>query len=565
MSLSSVPIVVNTRLGGLFVYGDGSDGNVTLTVNTTLTRDMYYNNLTINSGVNLDPSGYRIFVQNTLTFVDGTSKISRVANTTAFGTVGGGYNTGNNAATSLGGNSGDQTASQLSPGKDFFYGITNLISTLYVDATTGAVAAVSGGAGGSTGAAGITGAAGTANSGSAGTAGSHAPSANTVGVPGGAGSAGTPGTAGTGGAGGAGGLGGAGGGVIVVLAKTIVGNGVIAVNGIGGLAGSVGSPGTAGTAGTAGTPAPNLTVPGNVVGYNSPAYPVTANNPPSSSLAAYGFGAFTNANNAPNYNVSYGNVAANNAPTYNFVAGNASPTWNAPTYTLSAPPQPRFYNTPNYNRAGGTYASGGNAKYNPVLYPSAGYNTGTPRTQRFNRAGGTPAGTNPTNYNPVSYPIATPGTTATYNPGVFEVAFYGNQQYNAGSSDINFGTAANYNAPTYTLVNYGFGAFTNANNTPNYNFSAGTPSSYSTVPGNATSYNAAQTFPGGAGGAAGTATSGATGGTGSSGFVGGGGVLFVMSTSTLPVGLSTSAAAGTTGQTGTSSAGTIVLINHSVI
>jgi hypothetical protein len=39
----------------------------------------------------------------------------------------------------------------------------------------------------------------------------------------------------------------------------------------------------------------------------------------------------------------------------------------------------------------------------------------------------------------------------------------------------------------------------------------------------------------------------------------------VMSTSTLPVGLSTSAAAGASGQTGSSSAGTVVLVNHEVI
>ena len=154
MSLSSVPIVVNTRLGGLFVYGDGSDGNVTLTTNTTLTRDMYYNNLTINSGVNLDPAGYRVFVKDTLTFVSGTSKISRLTNTTAVGTVGGGASPGNNASTSLGGNSGDTTATQFALGKEFFYGITSLISTLYVNATTSDISAISGGAGGSAGAAG---------------------------------------------------------------------------------------------------------------------------------------------------------------------------------------------------------------------------------------------------------------------------------------------------------------------------------------------------------------------------------------------------------------------------
>jgi hypothetical protein len=51
----------------LFIYGDGVDGDVTISGNTTLTRDMSYNNLTINSGVVLNPSGYRVFVRNTLT------------------------------------------------------------------------------------------------------------------------------------------------------------------------------------------------------------------------------------------------------------------------------------------------------------------------------------------------------------------------------------------------------------------------------------------------------------------------------------------------------------------
>jgi hypothetical protein len=48
-------------------YGDGSDGDVTISVNTTLTRDMVYNNLTVDVGVVLSPDGYRIFVKGTLT------------------------------------------------------------------------------------------------------------------------------------------------------------------------------------------------------------------------------------------------------------------------------------------------------------------------------------------------------------------------------------------------------------------------------------------------------------------------------------------------------------------
>jgi len=49
-----------------FVRSDGSDGDVTITSDTTLTRDMFYNNLTIQTGVTLKPNGFRIFVKDTL-------------------------------------------------------------------------------------------------------------------------------------------------------------------------------------------------------------------------------------------------------------------------------------------------------------------------------------------------------------------------------------------------------------------------------------------------------------------------------------------------------------------
>ncbi len=51
----------------LLFYGDGSDGDVTISSTTTLTRDMYYNNLTVNSSQTLNTNGYRIFVKGILT------------------------------------------------------------------------------------------------------------------------------------------------------------------------------------------------------------------------------------------------------------------------------------------------------------------------------------------------------------------------------------------------------------------------------------------------------------------------------------------------------------------
>lgn len=56
-----------------FYYWDWSDWDVVLSWagTTTLTRDMYYNNLTITSPAVLDPAGYRIFVKSTFSG-DGT-------------------------------------------------------------------------------------------------------------------------------------------------------------------------------------------------------------------------------------------------------------------------------------------------------------------------------------------------------------------------------------------------------------------------------------------------------------------------------------------------------------
>lgn len=49
------------------IFGDGSDGDVTISSDTTLTRDMFYNNLTVDAGFTLNTGGYRIFVKGTLT------------------------------------------------------------------------------------------------------------------------------------------------------------------------------------------------------------------------------------------------------------------------------------------------------------------------------------------------------------------------------------------------------------------------------------------------------------------------------------------------------------------
>jgi hypothetical protein len=49
------------------LYGDGSDGDVTIAAPTTLTRDMFYDDLTVNNATTLTVGGYKIFVKNVCT------------------------------------------------------------------------------------------------------------------------------------------------------------------------------------------------------------------------------------------------------------------------------------------------------------------------------------------------------------------------------------------------------------------------------------------------------------------------------------------------------------------
>ena len=86
------PAKLATRLSGLTSFGDGSDGSVTISSPTTLTKDMYYINLTVTS--TLTTSGYRVFVSGTLS---GTGTIT-------WGTA----NAGSNASGVTGGAGGVQ-------------------------------------------------------------------------------------------------------------------------------------------------------------------------------------------------------------------------------------------------------------------------------------------------------------------------------------------------------------------------------------------------------------------------------------------------------------------------
>lgn len=76
-----------TAVGSVTTFGNGADGDVTINsgsfssgaiTNNALTRDAYFNNLTL-SGGNLDTAGYKIYVKGTLT-INSTYKILRTPN-----------------------------------------------------------------------------------------------------------------------------------------------------------------------------------------------------------------------------------------------------------------------------------------------------------------------------------------------------------------------------------------------------------------------------------------------------------------------------------------------------
>lgn len=81
------------------VYGTGMDGDVTLDGTTTvlsmvpsssvysMTRDIYFNDLTINTGVRLAPNGYRIFVKGTLKFMGANSTVGYASGYSTDGSI----------------------------------------------------------------------------------------------------------------------------------------------------------------------------------------------------------------------------------------------------------------------------------------------------------------------------------------------------------------------------------------------------------------------------------------------------------------------------------------------
>ena len=170
------PVDKIQRIGNDSVYGMGNDGDVVISTNVSLTRDMYYNNLTIDNGFHLNTNGYKVFVKNTFTL---NGSIGVTAGTSISSATIAGTTSGASVTDSIGGSAfgATYTASQLPTA------IANDISTAilgyYID-TNSVVRPVKGGAGGANGAA------GTVTPGAAGTV---TPGTNGYVIPGAAGNA----------------------------------------------------------------------------------------------------------------------------------------------------------------------------------------------------------------------------------------------------------------------------------------------------------------------------------------------------------------------------------------
>jgi hypothetical protein len=252
------------RIGNDSVYGTGSDGTVVIASNTSLTRDMYYSNLTIDSAVHLNTNGFKLFVKNTLT-VNGSVGISAgvvVSNATLVGTS----NIAANTTNSIGGSAAGVTyvASQVSASVRSY--VENILSGGHVD-TSGVFNAFTGGAGGEGGVAGtVTPATAGSGAGGGGAGGAGTLSRN-PGVAGGPGTNGAPGSNGSAGStppAASAGAGARGGGVVAIVAKTILGTGSIVSLGSHATTGGASATGTGatnGAAGSAGSAAPTAHLP----------------------------------------------------------------------------------------------------------------------------------------------------------------------------------------------------------------------------------------------------------------------------------------------------------------
>ena len=145
------------------VYGTGADGDATLDGTTTvlsmapsssvysMTRDIYFNDLTINASVRLAPNGYRIFVKGTLKFVGTNSTIGYITGFATDGSIKQGGAASTAVSHSLGGSAtGFAAVAPLATlGGSNYFKVPSQAVTGYSITASGGPTPLRGGAGGS--------------------------------------------------------------------------------------------------------------------------------------------------------------------------------------------------------------------------------------------------------------------------------------------------------------------------------------------------------------------------------------------------------------------------------
>ena len=547
MAIRRVNKPIVQREGGDAIFGEGTDSDVTIASGTTtLIKDMYYNNLTVDSGATLFTNGFRVFVKGTFT---------------NNGTVGMPAGTAHSVADGGGTIAGRQTA--LNPSKAWgtstdpisatdIYDLDDAISGFFITGT-GTVTKIGGGS---------LGVAGSAGSITAAATGPFAGGAATfpgalAGQAGGAGNAGTAGTAATAGTGGAGGLGG---GLVIIFAKTIAGSGTLVSYGY---AGSAGGSATQGTAGSAGTTAPNITGYHTSGTYHHPAMS-TGPNPGAGTYHPAGTNPHVAGNaNAVTHNPGNPNVAGHNSnhgPGHNGNPHGAGHNSNHGSghnaHTSSHNPNTHVYwsnhnatyngnHVPAQHFAHGTGGTGGLANHNGTVNKGGNHNPGSGHSPAVHYPGnhnsghghhaGNPHGPghsgNPHpaghNSNHGSGHNGNPnpaGHNSNHGPGHNGNPHGAGHNSNANTSNQNPHVAGNANASNqnpHVAGNAnpdGHTSGTHPHNAATVNVSTGAVTSNKTAAPTTTATNANYTGgTGGAAGAGGTANAGGTGVTGSTG------------------------------------------------
>jgi hypothetical protein len=149
--------------GADMVYGTGADGDATLDGSTTvlsmtpsasvytMTRDLYFNDLTINTSCRLQPNGYRVFVKGTLRFMGTDASIGYITGFSTAGSIAQGGAAGTAVTHSLGGSATGFTATAPTSamGGSQYFQVPHQAITGYSMTAGGGPTFLRGGAGGS--------------------------------------------------------------------------------------------------------------------------------------------------------------------------------------------------------------------------------------------------------------------------------------------------------------------------------------------------------------------------------------------------------------------------------